>query len=291
MKISVSAKTDIGLERANNEDALAFCPDLNQSNWTLSASDGYIRSGDLGSISIVADGMGGANAGEMASSIAIESLKSDLTPSLLSEVTGSEESIKSYLSTIISNANDAILKHIESDLDTIGMGTTIVLIWILKEKAYIAWCGDSRCYVFNPQHGLKCLSKDHSYVQELIDKGEITEKQSFNHPDSNIITRCLGDGDVSSEPEIFVYDIRKHDHFLLCSDGLCGYCNDKIIEKTLYKEYLDVEKCSDALIDLALETGGQDNIAVINISTIDDNESEMPCGLKDKIKRFLNSLH
>lgn len=290
MKISVSGKTDIGLERANNEDAIAFCSDLDQSNWDASTFNGYITSGDLGSISIVADGMGGANAGEMASSIAIESLKRDLTPSLLSEVISSDEAIKSYLSTIISNANDAILKHIESDLDTIGMGTTIVLAWILKGKAYIAWCGDSRCYVFNPQHGLKCLSKDHSYVQELIDNGEITVTQSFNHPDSNIITRCLGDGDVSSEPEIIVYEIYKHDHFLLCSDGLCGYCNDRVIEKTLYKEYLDVERCSNALVNLALKAGGQDNISVINISTIEDDETEMPYSLKCKIKGFLNSL-
>jgi len=290
MNIYISGKTDIGIERANNEDAFSFCSDLNKSNWDVPTSNGYIKNGKLGSISIVADGMGGANAGEMASSIAIESLKSDLAPSLLSEIIGSDEKIKNYLSRIILNANDAILKHIESDPDTIGMGTTIVLIWILNEKAYIGWCGDSRCYVFNPKQGLKCLSKDHSYVQELIDKGEITVKQSFNHPDSSIITRCLGDCDTSAEPEILVYEIRKHDQFLLCSDGLCGYCNDRIIEKTFYKEYLNVDKCCNAMIDLALKTGGQDNISVINISTIDDNEFEIPYSLKDKIKRFLNSL-
>ena len=290
MKIKISGKTDVGIERANNEDAFSFCPDLNKSNWNISTSNGYITNGKLGTISIVADGMGGANAGEMASSIAIESLKKDLAPSFLTKVIESDETIKNYLSKIILNANDAILKHIESDPDTIGMGTTIVLIWILNEKAYIAWCGDSRCYVFNSKYGLKCLSKDHSYVQELIDKGEITIKQSFNHPDSSIITRCLGDCDTSAEPEILVYEIRKHDIFLLCSDGLCGYCNDKTIEKTFYKEYLDVDKCCNAMIDLALKAGGQDNISIVNVSTIDDDELNMPYTLNDKVKRFIKSL-
>lgn len=290
MKISISGKTDVGIERANNEDAFSFCTDLNKSNWSASTSNGYIRNGELGSISIVADGMGGANAGEMASSIAIDSLKSDLIPSLLSEVVDSDESIKNYLSKIILKANDAILKHIETDPDTIGMGTTIVLVWILKRKAYIAWCGDSRCYVFNPKIGLKSLSKDHSYVQELVDKGEITVKQSFNHPDSSIITRCLGDCDTSTEPEILVYEIHKHDHFLLCSDGLCGYCDDKIIEKTFYKEYLNMDKCCNAMIDLALKTGGQDNVTVVNVSIIDDDELEIPYNLNDKIKRLIKTI-
>lgn len=289
MKINFSGKTDAGLERSNNEDAFSFCPNLIKSIWDMTSSDGYIKNEKLGSIAIVADGMGGANAGELASSIAIESLKEDLNPLLLSSVIESDDTIKNYLSQIVLNANSAILKHVESDPDTLGMGTTIVLIWILNRKAYIAWCGDSRCYVFNPKHGLKCLSKDHSYVQELIDKGEITVEQSFNHPDSSIITRCLGDCDTPIEPEIVVYDINKHDQFLLCSDGLCGYCNDKIIEKTFYKEYLNIYQCCNALVDLALKSGGQDNISVLTISTIDDNELEIPFSLIDRIKRFIKS--
>ena len=289
MKINISGKTDIGLERENNEDAFSFCPDLTESNWGLSASNGYFQNGSLGTLSILADGMGGTNAGEMASSIAIESIKKDFTPPVLVTVVDSEDKIKRLLTKSIFNANYAILKHIESDPNTIGMGTTIVLIWILNNKAYIAWCGDSRCYVFNPNEGLKCLSKDHSYVQELIDKGEITVEQSFNHPDSSIITRCLGDCDAA-EPEVIVYDICKHDQFLLCSDGLCGYCRDKSIEKILYKEYLDVTKCCAELIKLALKAGGQDNISVLNISTADDNEIDVRPNFGDKVRKFIKTV-
>ena len=289
MKISIAGRTDVGIERSNNEDALSFSCELAKSIWNTSSYNDYIKIGEFGSVAIVADGMGGASAGEMAASIAIESLKKDLTPSLLSTIIESDETIKNYLLQIFTNANNAILKHIESDPDTIGMGTTIVLIWVLNEKAYIAWCGDSRCYVFNPKKGLKCLSKDHSYVQELIDKGEITVEQSFNHPDSSIITRCLGDCDTSAEPEILIYNISKHDQFLLCSDGLCGYCGDQIIEKTFYKEYLNVEKCCNALVDLALNIGGQDNISVLNVSIIDDDESKIPLSFIDRIRRYFKS--
>lgn len=290
MKISVSGKTDVGIERTNNEDAFAFCVDLEKTDWGLSSSDGYVNNGKFGSVFIVADGMGGANAGEMASSVAIESLKGDFVPSVLSKVVASEDEIKNYLSRIVLNANDAIIRYIESDPDTIGMGTTIVLLWILGDTAYVAWCGDSRCYVFNPKHGLRCLSKDHSYVQELIDKGEITVKQSFNHPDSSIITRCLGDCDASAEAEVVAYKINRHDQFILCSDGLCGYCKDKVIEKTIYKEYLDTVGCCGALVDLSLKAGGLDNVTVLNVSTIDDDEAEIPLSIMDKVRVYVKSL-
>lgn len=289
MKISVSGKTDIGLERANNEDYFSFCPDLTKRKWNNSSNE-FVKIGRLGAISIVADGMGGANAGEIASTIAVETIKGELSRSILLSSIDTEDKVRSCLLEFIKKANKAILKHIETDPDTIGMGTTIVILWILHNKAFIAWCGDSRCYVFNPKYGLSCLTKDHSYIQELIDNGKISIKDSYNNPDNYIITRCIGDQDISAEPDVVVYNIHKHDQFLLCSDGLCAYCRDIKIEQIFYKEYLNVTNCCDALIELAIKAGGQDNITVLCVSTIEDKEETIPFNFKDKIKRYLKIL-
>ncbi len=286
MKINISAKTDVGLERTNNEDAFTFCSILDKQNWE-ECTNKFITNDNLGSLVVVADGMGGANAGETASKIALETVKAYFTPDNIISLTHSKEDICHYLEFVIEQANMAIMKRIESDPDTIGMGTTIVILWLLHDIAYIAWCGDSRCYVFNPQTGLKCLSKDHSYVQELIDKGELSVEESYDHPDSSIITRCLGDSDTSALPEILVYDVKVNDTFLLCSDGLCGYCRDKNIEKTLYENISNTETCSKSLIDIALKTGGFDNVTVSLLSVIDDNKNKIEVSIWNKIKRLI----
>ena len=286
MKINISAKTDIGLERTNNEDAFTFCSVLDKQNWDESSSE-FIANNKLGSLVLVTDGMGGANAGETASKIALETIKEYFQLENLKSLTESEEDICHYIEFVIEQTNSAIMKRIESDPETIGMGTTIVILWLIHDKAYIAWCGDSRCYVFNPKTGLKCLSKDHSYVQELIDKGELTVEESYDHPDSSIITRCLGDSDASALPEILVYDVKANDTFLLCSDGLCGYCRDKNIEDILYENISCTETCSKALIDLALEAGGFDNVTVSLLSVVDDNKNKIEVSTWNKIKRLI----
>ena len=169
-------------------------------------------------------------------------------------------------------ADEAINRKAWEDPDTVGMGTTIVICWIVGKKAHIAWCGDSRCYLFNPQKGLKSLTKDHSYVQELVDQGEISEQEAFNHPDSNIITRGLGDINSQSTPDIISHPLEANDVLLLCSDGLSGYCKDNDIEHILQDNYLDIDCCNDQLLQLALQAGGHDNICLVLASLIDDNQ-------------------
>lgn len=180
MKINISAKSDIGLERANNEDAFLFCSDLKEQNWN-ELTNKYIHVGNFGTIAVVADGMGGAKAGEVASKLALETIKKHFNVKNLNSIHSKD--IPTFLIESIELANESIIKHVDSDPETIGMGTTIVLIWLIGQKAYIAWCGDSRCYVFNPKKGLIKLTKDHSYVQELIDKGQISIKESYRHPE------------------------------------------------------------------------------------------------------------
>lgn len=286
MKIRIVSLTDVGKERDNNEDALAFCADLYEQRWNKT-DKGYISLGKLGAITVVADGMGGAEAGEVASGLAIQVMKKRLQPQAINELVSRPLSyIHEYLISCISEANETILEYEQKNPDVIGMGTTIVVAWIIGGKIHVAWCGDSRCYVYNPKKGLNTLTKDHSYVQELIDSKKISEEEAFTHPDSNIITRCLGDADTSSKPDVLTEELIEGDVVLLCSDGLCGYCRDKQIEKVLYKYYKDVDKCCESLVSLALNSGGYDNITVSLVSTVSDCQNAPSIPMMTRLKNM-----
>ena len=284
MKISIAATTDIGKERSNNEDTFLICPELSLQNWSQNDTSSYIQLDKYGSVLIFADGMGGPQAGEVASSIAIESIQHYFTPDKYENAIISGN-FNEVLSASIKNADDAINRKILDDPDTSGMGTTIVVCWIIDKAAHIAWCGDSRCYVYNPISGLKLLTKDHSLVQELIDKGEITEKEAFTHPNNNVITKGLGDFDTRPVPDIVTYKIKTNDTLLLCSDGLSGYCTNAEIEKVLNTNYKDIKKCRDELLKLALNAGGYDNIC-IGLASLIGNEQSAP-----QKPPFINKLH
>ncbi|MBQ4023663.1 MAG: serine/threonine-protein phosphatase [Prevotella sp.] len=286
MKIKITAVTDVGKERENNEDNLMFCPSVLKQDWQQNQTDNYGKIEELGALLVVADGMGGANAGEVASALAIESVKSTFTPDNARKALASEAQIEDLMQQAIDDASMKIDKRMCEDPDTDGMGTTIVICWVVGEKAYVAWCGDSRCYVHHPDTGLRRLTKDHSLVQELVDKGEITEDEAFNHPDNNIITRGLGDFQTQAKADIITYDLHPNDTILLCSDGLCGYCADPDIEKTLNSHYVDASLCRDKLLNQALDVGGYDNIAIVLASVIGDDD-EKPAELKPSILKSL----
>ena len=124
-------------------------------------------------------------------------------------------------------------------------------------------CGDSRCYVFNGNSGFCRLSKDHSYVQDLVDQGKLDPENAFDHPYSNIITRCLGDPTNRSNPDFRSYNLKDGDTLLLCSDGLCGLCHDEEIMQIIEENQDDLMTCKDRLIEAALEAGGYDNITIV----------------------------
>ena len=292
MKIKISALTDVGKERTNNEDALIYCSDLTQQVWSDGNLDDYVPLGELGTLLVVADGMGGANAGEVASSLAIETVKERFSIDRAKEALKLEDAgITMLLKETIAAADDAINQRMATDLETQGMGTTIVICWILKDgKAHIAWCGDSRCYVYNAATDLRRLTKDHSLVQELIDSGEITEEEAFNHPDNNIITCGLGDFQAYPSPGIVRCELKPNDTVMLCSDGLCGYCTDDDIKKIFSSEYLETGTCCQKMLDSALDAGGADNIAIVMASLIDDDQ-EMPEEVKlSWFKAFFHKL-
>lgn len=295
MKIKIASRLDIGKRRENNEDALAYCANLSEPEWREDDMCAYLPLGENGALAVVADGMGGANAGEVASSISIQTIRETFTIDRVSAaVKGGEETIKSLLLEAIKQADTAILQRIATDDGTQGMGTTIVVCWIVADKAYIAWCGDSRCYSYYPSKGLKALTHDHSWVQELVDKGEITPEEAFSHPDGNIITRGLGDFGSEVNPDFVIHPVKENETLVLCSDGLCGYCTDDTLEACMDLNQTDTSKCCQSLLQQALDAGGHDNISIITISLISDNQEQpspitLMQSMKRRVFRFMNA--
>ena len=288
--LKIVASTNMGLVRTNNEDNFIVCPDLKKGEWLIPQSEDYLDLGEYGALLVVADGMGGANAGEVASEIAIETIKQTCSPEELKKLVFDDNSIPSFLEDAIQKANANILARSEQDEATSGMGTTIVMAWIYGNVAYITWCGDSRCYVYNSKVGLQRLSKDHSYVQELVDKGALDPEAAFDHPYSNVITKCLDGEKKHCVPESRKYEIEDGDTLLLCTDGLSGLCRDDEIIKIL-SENEDLYTCKNALIEAALNNGGHDNVtvAMANVKIqADEEDKPLPggtVGFKKKSKK------
>lgn len=284
VNIQVAASTDVGLVRQNNEDNFIICPDLSNPNWEQQESNGSIALGEYGTLLVVADGMGGANAGEVASAIAIDTVRQLFVEDAIKESVKSDASICKFLRDVVQTADKNILQHSKNDSNTRGMGTTIVMAWILGTKAYVAWCGDSRCYLFNQKVGYSRLSNDHSYVQELVDKGELEPEMAFDHPYSNIITRCLGDTQSQAEPDVRIQQLKDGDIIMLCSDGLCGYCRDEQISEVVMGSE-DMQECRNKLISAALAAGGYDNVTVA-CAKVEIPEELMP--KDEELKSTLN---
>lgn len=274
LKIQMAAGTNVGLVRQNNEDNFVVCPDLTASDWRIPQVTKYEDLGEYGALLVVADGMGGANAGEVASAIAVETIQEAFSQEQLREVVKDDKAVQEFMKEVVKAADLRIFKKSKEDSSTRGMGTTVVMAWILGERAYVCWCGDSRCYMLNKHKGLIRLSKDHSYVQELIDRGELDPELAMSHPYSNVITRCLGDVENRAVPDTRIFQLHNGDTILLCSDGLSGLCTDVQILDLLIKFRDDIEKCKDELISAALNEGGHDNVtvALCNIEYPNDKE-------------------
>lgn len=257
------AGTDVGL-RDNNEDNFTVCPDLAIGEWIVPANQQEnITLGSRGCLMVVADGMGGMNAGEVASDIAIKTVQRMFTPAKMpKDVTKSPDSIKAYIKKTIIEADRQVKKHCKKDPSTEGMGSTIVMAWLFGGSVYVGWMGDSRAYSYIPEKGISRLSKDHSYVQELVDAKMITEEEAMLHPQSNVIMRSLGDVTQKAKPDVICHPVSKGEIILLCSDGLCGVCTDESIAEIISQTSDDLRNCKEALTNAALEADGSDNITI-----------------------------
>ena len=245
--------------RPNNEDNYQLDDNLSDNSWGFTA-DAEVSLGEKGALLVVCDGMGGMNAGEVASDIAVKTIKEWFTTDKLTDRAIAAPC--KYIASAIVAADAAIKAHSKTNPDTEGMGSTIVLAWLLGQKVYVGWCGDSRCYRFNPTLGLERLSHDHSYVQELVDAGKLTEELAFDHPNNNIITRSLGDPRGAAQPDTKEFDLYNQDIILLCSDGLCGTLRDNEIAELIKQHQTSMQECRDALWDADEAAGWTDNTTI-----------------------------
>jgi serine/threonine protein phosphatase PrpC len=229
--MKIGAKTDKGKVREQNEDAYGYHDNL----------------------FVLADGMGGHCAGEVASAIAVQTiLATDFT------VNSPYETLKEA----VYRANQAILNAVEQNPSQYGMGTTIAVLYFYENQAYFTHIGDSRIYRYS-NGSLLQLTGDHSLVAELVKSGSLTEAEAKNHPQRNILTRALG-ADVMPELEITQVPALAGDKFLLCSDGMCGFLEEAQIVKEISADN-EPQAIVDNLVALANDAGGTDNITAILI--------------------------
>jgi PPM family protein phosphatase len=252
MKISCAGNTDVGVVRSGNEDSfLLNC---------------------AGGLFIVADGMGGHAAGEVASEMAVQIVAREL--GTLRGLSDAEAASK--MRSAIRKANAAIFDRTLAEHDKRGMGTTATVMVLFSRRYLIGQVGDSRAYLLR-EGDLLQLTKDHSYVQEQVDAGLLTPEQARTHPYSNVITRCVGaNEDVA--PDIYFGNLERGDVVLLASDGLTGMLEDGQLATIMGAEE-NPETCVNKMIADANRRGGLDNITAI-VVRVDEVESlntgEMP---------------
>lgn len=210
--------------------------------------------GNLPNVFIVADGMGGHNAGDYASKFTVETIVGEI-------VNLSEKNPEQILKKAIEVANDKVLRMANENPDLEGMGTTVVAATCIGEELHVANVGDSRLYVIGEK--ITQVTRDHSLVEEMIRMGGIDRATARNHPDKNIITRAIG-AEESIDIDFFHVGLSKGDIVLMCSDGLTNMLEDEEIRMILNGQRDIVEK-AEQLVKAANNNGGKDNIAVVLI--------------------------
>ncbi len=233
-----SGKTDVGINRTQNQDCIFY-------------SDEPV--GPLPNLYVVADGMGGHKAGDVASKTAIECVTEYISESTTTNPI-------SLLLRAIIYANDKVLKMAHENEDYRGMGTTLVAVTCADGMLFAANVGDSRLYIIN--NDIKQISMDHSLVEELIRSGRIDRNKGRNHPEKNIITKAIGI-EANIVPDFFEVKMLPEDRILLCSDGLSNMVENDEIKEIVLEGGDDLSAITDKLIERANYYGGKDNISAV----------------------------
>lgn len=245
-----AARSDVGLVRANNQDSAFAGPHL----------------------IVVADGMGGAAGGDIASSLAVGRLAA-----LEGEALGPDEALD-RLKEAIADAHGDIVERAHNDPELSGLGTTVTAILRSGSSLAMAHIGDSRGYLLRGGQ-LDQVTTDHTFVQHLVDTGRLSQADAENHPKRNLVLRVLGDIDADVPVDISVREAKPGDRWMLCSDGLSGVVSRSTIEQTLV-EIEDPGDCADALVALALAAGAPDNVTCVigDIVDLDSEPNHAPAG-------------
>lgn len=243
------SKTDVGRRREVNQDYVFV-------------SENQI--GGIPNLLVVADGMGGHNAGDFASRFTVETLKEELAK--ITETQSENLEPETVISRAIQTANRRLLEISKYDARMSGMGTTLVVGTVIEDTLYFANIGDSRLYLLNNE--IKQLSRDHSLVQEMVRLGGINAEEAKYHPDKNIITRAVGVKE-NIEIDFFEYRLNKDDMILMCTDGLSNMVEDDELFH-IVKGSRDLVEAVECLVERANENGGTDNIGVVLAKPFND---------------------
>nr|WP_106785152.1 Stp1/IreP family PP2C-type Ser/Thr phosphatase [Lysinibacillus timonensis] len=243
MKFTV--ESDIGLKRKVNEDRAAFIERL-----------------DHFKLAILADGMGGHNAGDVASEMAIKEMEY-LFKNAISKNFETIHKKRTWMYEVIKTINEKIYKYSLKNQECNGMGTTLIAVLIDKEQCLISHIGDSRVYHFTSKK-VELITRDHSYVNILVENGEISEEEAENHPQKNVIIKALGT-ETTIEPDFYEVNLEEDSYLLICSDGLSNKLSTDEMSAILILD-MSIEEKGRKLVQLANDSGGEDNISLVLMS-------------------------
>jgi serine/threonine protein phosphatase PrpC len=259
VQVSVFGKTDLGRAREHNEDTFLVA-DLSTGNASLHPEVRRHEVGPRGSLFMVADGMGGAAAGELASAMAADLIYRHLATVWASDDDASPDRFAYRMKEAVELANQQIYGYAREHPEVRGMGTTVTAAGVNGHDLYLAQIGDSRAYLIRNGEAIQ-LTKDQSLMQRLVDAGELTEEEAEQSERRNIILQALGP-DPRVKVDLTHQPIRRGDTLIICSDGLSGLVRREEFP-ALVKEYAELADLCSALIDRANERGGPDNITVV----------------------------
>lgn len=283
VNVTVLARTDVGVKRTQNQDSFLVA-DLSRQpgdGGVLLSSRGFqagtvghgeIPLGPKGALLVVSDGMGGAAAGDLASRIAIEVIHAEMVGKWATDRNELPQQFAVRLREALEAANSRIHETAATDPGFNGMGTTTTAVGVLDGFLYLAQVGDSRAYLLRDSQAVQ-ITRDQSVVQQMVESGQLTPEEAEHSAHRNVILQALGTG-PAVDVDLTYQQARRGDLVLICSDGLSGLVRDEEMSRTI-AESQDLAQACHALVELARERGGPDNITVI-LARLDGEGLEEP---------------